>query len=392
MRVHLTARSLRGDRRPQLQLNFRTPTDPYVSAEGAPIAPGPGTYSVPVPCRHGCVLRGLTWDRPITANRPLSGVIEVTGLDVRGRDRWVPLSIGLGVAGSWRPADPEGEASDRVTVGAGAVVDRFWNTRGGYGGITYADAPSPAPTVATARGVTNTAPGARLRMVDETGRTQSFTVQRVVSVLPVVLATGVMVDLNSLESQLPGFFYEADWQVWLGSRAPPDALARLRAVGLEPGTVHSLSDRVRQLSRQAPALALLLLLGCAVAGAVLAAGGTAVSISAAGRRRSYELAALRAVGADRGALLRAGVLEQLLLLGSAVVLGLPTGLLAARLAMPIIPEFADRTPITLQYTPQWLPTVAFAAAFVVILVVVALLAGRGLLRAALPARLREAEQ
>jgi ABC-type antimicrobial peptide transport system permease subunit len=152
------------------------------------------------------------------------------------------------------------------------------------------------------------------------------------------------------------------------------------------------AERTRQLSRQAPALALLLLLGCAVAGAVLAAGGTAVSISAAGRRRSYELAALRAVGVDRAALLRAGVLEQLLLLGCAVILGLPTGLLAARLAMPIIPQFADPTPITLQYAPQWLPTVAFAAAFVMVLVAVAIVAGRRLLRAALPARLREAEQ
>jgi predicted lysophospholipase L1 biosynthesis ABC-type transport system permease subunit len=165
----------------------------------------------------------------------------------------------------------------------------------------------------------------------------------------------------------------------------------LRAAGLDPTSTRSEAGRVRSLSRQAPALALLLLLGCAVAGAVLAAGGTAFSISAAARRRSYEIAALRAVGTDRGALLRAGVLEQLLLLGAAVVLGVPTGLLAARLAMPIIPEFADHTPITLRYVPQWLPTMGFAAAFVLLMVLTAFLAGRGLLRIAMPSRLREAE-
>jgi predicted lysophospholipase L1 biosynthesis ABC-type transport system permease subunit len=228
-------------------------------------------------------------------------------------------------------------------------------------------------------------------MVDEIGKTLTFAVERLVPVLPAVLDSGVMVNLNSLESQLPGFPYEAAWEVWLGRNAPPDALARLRAAGLDPGTVHSEATRVQQLSRQAPALALLLLLGCAVAGAVLAAGGTAISISAGGRRRSYELAALRAVGADRAALVRAGVLEQLLLLGSAVVLGVPAGLLAARLAMPVIPEFADPTPITLHYSPQWVPTVAFAAAFVVVLVITAFVAGRALLRAAVSARLREAE-
>jgi hypothetical protein len=346
---------------------------------------------VPVPCRRGCVLRGLTWDRPITAAGPLSGELQLTGLDVRDGDRWMPLDLRLGNPAAWRAADPEGIASDHVRVGPTAVVDRFSNALGGYGGITYAQSPSPVPALATPRGVTSTSAGARLRMVDETGKTLTFTVDRFVPVLPVVLGAGVMVDLNAVEAQLPGFAYEADWQVWLANDAPADALARLRAAGLEPGAARTEAGRVRQLSRQAPALALLLLLGCAVAGAVLAAGGTAVSISAAGRRRSYELAALRAVGAPRGALLRAGVLEQLLLLGSAVVLGVPTGLLAARVAMPVIPQFADQTPIALHYSPQWLPTVGFAAAFVVALVATAFVAGRALLRAAVPARLREAE-
>jgi len=55
------------------------------------------------------------------------------------------------------------------------------------------------------------------------------------------------------------------------------------------------------------------------------------------------------------------VLEQLLLLGTGVVLGVPTGLIAARLAMPVIPEFADHTPITLDYSPKALPTLIKAA-------------------------------
>jgi ABC-type antimicrobial peptide transport system permease subunit len=135
----------------------------------------------------------------------------------------------------------------------------------------------------------------------------------------------------------------------------------------------------------------LLLLACAVAGAALAVGGTAISISASSRRRSYEIAALRAVGVSRRSLLRASVLEQLLLLGTGVVLGVPTGLIAARLAMPVIPEFADHTPITLDYSPRALPTLIFAGAFVVLLSVTAVIAARALIGIAVPARLREAE-
>jgi ABC-type antimicrobial peptide transport system permease subunit len=165
----------------------------------------------------------------------------------------------------------------------------------------------------------------------------------------------------------------------------------LAAAGLQVAGVQSQTTRDDQLAREAPALALLLLLVCAVAGAVLAAGATAIAITASGRRRSYELAALRAIGVPRRSLLRASVTEQLLLLGTAVLLGVPTGLLAARLAMPAIPEFATSTPVALRYTPGLLATSLFVCAFVLLLVLTALVAGRALLRAAVPARLRTVE-
>ena len=121
-------------------------------------------------------------------------------------------------------------------------------------------------------------------------------------------------------------------------------------------------------------------------------GGTAISVSASSRRRSYELAALRTIGVSRRALLRAGVYEQLLLLGTAVVLGVPGGLLAARLAIPAIPEFADATPVTLHYSPAPLPVVLFVLGFVLLLTVTAVVAAVGLVRVAVPGRLREDEE
>ena len=81
----------------------------------------------------------------------------------------------------------------------------------------------------------------------------------------------------------------------------------------------------------------------------------------------------------------------LLLLGSAVVLGVPTGLLAARLAIPAIPEFATRTPVSLDYAPPFLPTAVFVFAFALLLVATAVGAGFALIRAAVPSRLRAVE-
>ena len=145
-----------------------------------------------------------------------------------------------------------------------------------------------------------------------------------------------------------------------------------------------------QLGRQGPALGLLLLLVCAIAAAVLAVGGTAVSLLADARRRSFELAALRVVGVPQRTLRRSAVAEQALLLGAAIVLGLPSGYLAALFVLPVVPEFSDPTPVVLRYSPPVVLALGCAVAFGVLLWLTALVAGRALARAAVPARLREA--
>ena len=389
VRIRLRAADLHGDKPAQVQLNLGTPAEPYYNVEGPPIAAGSHTYVLATSCRSGCVLRGLTWDRPYGATTQLSGSVTLTGMDVGDGANWTPLDLALDRPYAWRAAVPEGLATDRVTVSPAGVHDTFSNTDGGYGGITYGYAPSPMPAVATPRAVV-TGP-TRPQMTDTLGTTAYLHVAAQASVLPVVLDDGLIFDVRYLLAELPGFVSEANWQVWLGPHAPPAALDKLKAAGFQIQKVRTHDARVTVLGRQAPALSLLLLLACAIAGAVLAVGGTAISISANGRRRSYEIAALQAVGVRRGSLLVASVWEQLLLLGAAVLLGVPTGLLAARLAMPVIPEFSDYTPITLRYTPQWLPTLAFAAGFVVLLTVTALVAARALLRIAVPARLRETE-
>ena len=210
--------------------------------------------------------------------------------------------------------------------------------------------------------------------------------------MPIGLTNGVVMDVRYLETQLPAFANDASWQVWIGLGRPGrrgPAAAQGRAA--HPERAQSRRPRRPSSPGRVPALALLLLLACAVAGAALAVGGTAISISASSRRRSYEIAALRAVGVSRRSLLRAQRP------GATPVVG--DGRRAGRA------HRADRRPARHAGHPRVLrphpdharllpagPSDAvFAGAFVVLLSVTAVIAARALIGIAVPSRLREAE-
>jgi hypothetical protein len=387
MRLHITGRDLSAGA-PYVQLNLRTARDAFLNLRLERLRAGAHAYVASLPCKTGCLFRGITWDRPITLGGTMLGTATLTGIDVGDGKTWRRLDANLTDPDGWRAAAPQGQATDELYVSSTGVTDNFRAINGGFGGIVYAYAPSPMPAVATPNSYVS---NPSLVIEDLLGADATFNVVQSADVLPGVLDNGVLMNIPFLQAGLPAFSEESTWSVWLGPRAPSDALARLKAAGLHVQSVRTERQRTEQLARQGPALALLLLLACAVAGAVLAVGGTAISVAASSRRRSYEIAALRTVGLPRTALLRAGIIEQLLLLGAAVALGVPTGLLAARLAMPVIPEFSDTTPVALRYVPRLAPTAIFASAFIVLLTVTAVLAAAWLMRSAVPDRLREAE-
>ncbi len=390
LRVHVTASDMSAVG-PTVQIDLRTPDQPFLSVDAGTLRPGSHDYVAALPCPQGCTFQGITWNHTYEAGL-VYGTALVTGIEQGDGRSWTPVDARLTQAGAWRSELAQGEASDKPQPTALGLRDDYRSDEGGYGGLSYAYTPSPLPCVATRAAIANgTAATPPPQMSDLTGTVATFTVQQWAPVLPYVLDDGVMFDLTFVRAQLPAFDNEATWQVWLGPHAPPDAVARLGAAGLTVQSVQSAQGRVAQLARQGPALALLLLLTCAIAGAVLAVGGTAISVAAGSRRRSYEIAALRAVGVPAGSLRRASVFEQMLLLGSGVALGVPTGVVAALLAMPVIPEFSDSTPIAMRYVPQALPTVLFVCAFVVLLLLTAVVAASVLIRLAVPARLREAE-
>ena len=81
--------------------------------------------------------------------------------------------------------------------------------------------------------------------------------------------------------------------------APAGCPRRPRSAGAHVGT-ETLAARRGELGRDAPSLALILSLVAAVLAALLAVGTVLATAYVGGRRRSYELAALRSLGAAPG--------------------------------------------------------------------------------------------
>jgi len=385
----ITVRDRRGGPAPQVLFELRGPTGAALQGASTSLRTGTHDYSATVPCGDGCALAGITLSRdPGAEQETVAGTALIGRIAVDGRR----VEAGLTSSAAWRAVSAEGDAADRVRATPQGLEDRFTAGFGGSGGVVHGDLLDPAPAVVGGRGAASTRTGAHLKIQASDGALATLAVTAAAPVLPVVLDDGVIVDLRSFQAALPAFAIDAEWSVWIGPHAPPDALARLRAAGLVLDGGSTLVARKAELARQGPALALLLLAVCAVAGALLAMGGTAVSIAAAVRRRSYEAAALATVGIRRGQLYRAALVEQLLLLGTAVVVGLPAGLLALVLALPAVPESTEDSPMPMTFLPPALPIVLCALVLVALVGATVLVSAARVVRAGSAARLREAEE
>ena len=343
---------------PNLVVRLTPPNSRTVDLRIGTLTAGTHAYTGVVPCTAGCRLGALVVDRPIDHAETMSGTVVVTRVESGSGGTFTALPAGLGESGTWREAGPPDVSRDTLTPGPDGLRDDYSSEGGASPAIGRADTPIPIPLLATPASLYRGSTEGQV-LIDQMGNRASYDEVETVPLLPFAVDFGVIADLDAVRSQLTDFDYEARWSVWLSSSAPPDAVERLRAAGLVTDVTTTQAERVAQLGRQGPALALLLLEVCAVAGALLAAGATALAVAVTGRRRSFELAALRAVGVDGRALRRSCVGEQFILLGTGLLLGVPAGLAAARLALPSIPEYSDTTPVPLSYVPDVLVVIGF---------------------------------
>jgi hypothetical protein len=210
--------------------------------------------------------------------------------------------------------------------------------------------------------------------------------------LPRVDKAGELVDLEYADRLASTEFRDSVDEVWLAPDAPASFTKRLEAAGFHISDRSILAARLHQFDRQGPALGLLLFLVAAVAAVVLAVAGVVTNSYLSGRRRAYELAAMRTFGVSRHTLVRAGSSEQRLLWGGSVVLGAATGLVAAALALPAVPFYSDEgAGPPLDYTPRWLLLGGLFVALLALIGLLSALISRLLVRTGVPELLREAQ-
>ena len=179
--------------------------------------------------------------------------------------------------------------------------------------------------------------------------------------------------------------------LWAAAGPQADAaVGRLEGLGVQIEQDLTAAQRRADLGRQAPALALLLLVLGAAAAAVLATGGVMLHLYLDGRRRRFELAVLEALGARHRDQWLPLALEHAVLVGWGVLAGGAVGLATALVVLPAVPQFLDppRVPPAL-HLPDW-PVLTVGAGLALALVAAGLsLVVAGLVRAARPELLRE---
>jgi putative ABC transport system permease protein len=212
--------------------------------------------------------------------------------------------------------------------------------------------------------------------------------------LPQLDRVGAMVDLTMAERAMTDVAIgSARSQVWLSKSAPDGLTRRLEQQGLRIVETDDYRRHLIKLDHTGPAFADSLFVVAAGAATVLAIGATVLGGLVTARRRSYELAALEAVGVSPRSLRRATAAEQGLLLAVGLVLGVLAGIGGAVLALPSTPFFVETDvgpPV--EYGLPRTTLAVLVAAIVVILAITCLAMARLIEGQATASRLREAQQ
>lgn len=360
----------------------------------APPAGRSATLTAAVACTSGCRLAVLQFEEDLGDFTPYDAEIVVTALAAPG----AAVEAGLGDPNRWRAVQTDLADPTRHTATVAASARGLTVTLHGGGGdvpqISPADTPAALPVAFAAdtpasplSGTPGYSSGTGLD-----GQTAIVSVVATAAVLPRTGRSGELTDLQYADRVAGAGERNTDQQVWLAPGTPRAVLDGLTSRGVRVLSREWVSTRRAELDRQGPALALLLFLVAAVAALLLAVAAVATTVYIGGRRRAYELAAMRTFGVPRRTLIRAGSREQLVLLGSGVLLGASAGLAAALLALPAVPVYADRNVgPPLLFTPAWAVLGLMLLVAAVAVAVVGHLAARQLVRVSLPDRLREAQ-
>jgi hypothetical protein len=339
-----------------------------------------------------CQVTMMSISPPAVTPGVKQGSVTLSGLAVRRAGAWARLpalastagwaagaedAVGCPSTGGQVRADPSGlRWSFRSEA---ACNPAFWR----------ADTPAALPALVSSQ---------------LTGRLQAFPTVgldgRQLLVRPVALAAavpgapavGVVVDRTF--AQRKAFYTNNSLvaeQVWVTPGSLASMRARLAAAGVKIDGVATAADAEAVLMRQGPALASVLFLAAAAAAALLAGGAAVLGLYQAGRRRSYEYAALIAGRVPRRSLRASVFIEQSVVLGFGVVTGVAAGIGSAVLVLRNLPVFlVPPAAPSLLFVPSATQVVVPLLVTVALLAVAVAVATVRLIRSARPELLREA--
>lgn len=275
----------------------------------------------------------------------------------------------------------------------------------GYARITPSGTPEVVPVVVTSGTETavpelpSSAIGFDYRkdVVVGTGLNGGLVPMRVVGTvkaLPGLGDEGAMSDLQTslVEFEPPaGMLLEV--QLWVAEDTPASVLDAVRDAGITLSDPQRLDSTLHDLRSDAFSLGLRIFLLVGLATLLLAVFGVFAAAVTQTRWRAYEVASLRVVGVKQRNLVRASVLEHVVMLGFAVVLGIVSGYLALTLVLPSISlgEPAEHDPAA-SYAVHWEIVGVVGVTLFVLAALIALVVSRRITRLGKPSTLRWAEQ
>ena len=351
-----------------------------------------GVLSAPL-TQCPCQVTMVSIDTPTVTPGQFRGSVTLSGLAVRTGGTWAAVPGALAATAGWAAGaeDPAGceSTGGRVQTAPVGLTWSFRTSGACSPAFLRIDTPTALPALVSSH-LTGAFFAFQAGGLD--GRPITVAPVALSAALPGAPAAGVVVD-RTYAQRLAYDSYDSlvAEQVWVAPGALAGVRAGLAAAGVRIDGVATTADAEAALMRQGPALASVLFVAAATAAALLAAGAAVLGLYQAGRRRSYEYAALIAGRVPRRSLRSSVFIEQAVVLGFGAVTGVAAGVGSAVLVLRSLPVFLTPPAApSLLFVPSAVQVLVPAAVTAALLAAAVTVATVALIRSARPELLREA--
>ncbi|MGA7172254.1 MAG: FtsX-like permease family protein [Candidatus Dormiibacterota bacterium] len=326
---------------PDLQVAMLDSGGNAESADFGYLSPGTHTYtaSLPPACVGGCRVTSLT---PVVVQGPADTTtvrytIAMSDLQQRQASMWHSINPRIYRATYWRANSSAAKLAGSATTLTMGIRDN--EAQSISPGVIPAPLPGTLPAVSTVTSQPFDPLDNSIEDFDDTPLVANTRLE--VSAIPRLGSVGTLMSLTVATRAETGTPINTSDYVWLAPGAPSGILHRLTAAGVRITSVQTPAPLEARYNNGGLGLGYRFFVFAAAAAAALAVASTILTFFLTARRRAFELAVLRALGVPTSTLLRSLILEQGVVLGPGLVLGIAAALIAAVVALPAVPEFGS---------------------------------------------------